>query len=65
MDLANLKNLDLNDIFKKLKSGGFSDKKILIKFGEIFNWLWVVLIAVIILNVVLRYVFRRDRKSVV
>ena len=26
--------------------------------GEIFNWLWVVLIAVIILNVVLRYVFR-------
>ena len=33
MDLANLKNIDLNDIIKKLKSGGFSDKKILIKFG--------------------------------
>jgi len=26
--------------------------------GEIFNWLWVVLIAVIILNVILRYVFK-------
>ena len=29
-----------------------------LKIGEIFNWLWVILIAVIILNVVLRYVFR-------
>ena len=26
--------------------------------GEIFNWLWVVLIAVIIFNVILRYVFK-------
>jgi TRAP-type mannitol/chloroaromatic compound transport system permease small subunit len=26
--------------------------------GEIFNWLWVVLLAVIILNVILRYVFK-------
>ena len=26
--------------------------------GEIFNWLWVILVAVIILNVILRYVFR-------
>ena len=29
-----------------------------LQVGEIFNWLWVVLIAVIILNVVLRYVFK-------
>ena len=29
-----------------------------LQIGEIFNWLWVVLIAVIILNVVLRYVFK-------
>ena len=29
-----------------------------LQVGEIFNWLWVILIAVIILNVVLRYVFR-------
>lgn len=27
--------------------------------GELFSWLWLVLLAVIILNVVLRYVFRR------
>ena len=33
MDLASLKDLDLNDIFAKLKSGGLSDKKTLIKFG--------------------------------
>ena len=32
MDLANLKNIDVNDLFNKLKSGGFGDKKILIKF---------------------------------
>mgnify|MGYP001317069642 FL=1 len=29
-----------------------------LQVGEIFNWLWVILIAVIILNVVLRYVFK-------
>ena len=33
MDLSNLKNIDVNDLFNKLKSGGFGDKKILIKFG--------------------------------
>ena len=33
MDLANLKNIDVNDLFNKLKSGGFGDKKLLIKFG--------------------------------
>ena len=33
MDLANLKNINVNDLFNKLKSGGFGDKKILIKFG--------------------------------
>jgi len=26
--------------------------------GEVFNWIWVVLVAVIILNVILRYVFK-------
>ena len=26
--------------------------------GELFNWIWVVLVAVIILNVILRYVFK-------
>ena len=29
-----------------------------LKVGEIFNWLWVVLVAVIIVNVILRYVFK-------
>ena len=29
-----------------------------LQIGEIFNWLWVILIAVIILNVILRYVFK-------
>ena len=33
MDLANLKNIDVNDLFNKLKSGGLADKKTLIKFG--------------------------------
>ena len=33
MDLANLKNIDINDLFNKLKSGSFGDKKLLIKFG--------------------------------
>ena len=45
MDLANLKNLDLNDVFKKLKSGGFSDKKILIKFGGGFVAILIFLIG--------------------
>ena len=26
--------------------------------GEIFNWIWVALVAVIILNVILRYIFK-------
>ena len=33
MNLDNLKNIDINDLFNKLKSGGFGDKKLLIKFG--------------------------------
>jgi Tfp pilus assembly protein PilO len=45
MDLANLKNLDLNDIIQKLKSGGFSDKKILIKFGGGFVAILIFLIG--------------------
>jgi len=45
MDLANLKNLDLNDIIQKLKSGSFSDKKILIKFGGGFVAILIFLIG--------------------
>ena len=45
MDLANLKNIDLNDIIQKLKSGGFSDKKILIKFGGGFVAILIFLIG--------------------
>jgi len=45
MDLANLKNIDLNDIIKKLKRGGFSDKKILIKFGGGFVAILIFLIG--------------------
>ena len=33
MDLGSLKNMDLNDLMSKLKSGGLGDKKTLIKFG--------------------------------
>tara|TARA_B110000438_G_C15758040_1_gene626031 strand:- start:847 stop:1491 length:645 start_codon:yes stop_codon:yes gene_type:complete len=33
MDLAELKNIDLKEIFSKLKSGGLSDKKVVIKFS--------------------------------
>ena len=33
MDLAALKNFDVKEFFDKLKSGGFSDKKILMKFA--------------------------------
>ena len=45
MDLASLKNLDLNDIFAKLKSGGFGDKKTLIKFGVGFGAILIFLIG--------------------
>ena len=31
--------------------------RIIKSIGEVFNWIWLVLVAVIILNVVLRYVF--------
>ena len=54
------------------KVGGTLDKKLqlrhlpitkaidnfVLRIGEFFNWLWVILVAVIILNVVLRYVFK-------
>ena len=33
MDLASLKNIDLNDLMSKLKNGSLADKKTLIKFG--------------------------------
>ena len=45
MDLASLKDLDLNDIFAKLKSGGLADKKTLIKFGVGFVAILIFLIA--------------------
>ena len=44
MDLANLKNIDVNDLFNKLKSGGLADKKILIKFGIGFGAVLIFLI---------------------
>ena len=45
MDLASLKDLDLNNIFAKLKSGSLSDKKTLIKFGAGFCAILVFLIG--------------------
>ena len=45
MDLASLKNLDLNDIFAKLKGGSFGDKKTLIKFGIGFGAILIFLIG--------------------
>ena len=45
MDLASLKNLDLNDIFAKLKGGSFGDKKTLIKFGVAFGAILIFLIG--------------------
>ena len=44
MDLANLKNIDVNDLFNKLKSSGFGDKKLLIKFGIGFGAVLIFLI---------------------
>ncbi len=44
MDLSNLKNIDVNDLFNKLKSGGLPDKKLLIKFGIGFGALLIFLI---------------------
>ncbi len=44
MDLANLKNIDVNDLFNKLKSGGLADKKTLIKFGIGFGAVLIFLI---------------------
>ena len=45
MDLASLKDLDLNDVFAKLKSGGLADKKTLIKFGVGFGAILIFLIG--------------------
>ena len=44
MDLANLKNIDVNDLFNKLISAGLADKKILIKFGIGFGAVFIFLI---------------------
>ena len=44
MDLSNLKNIDVNDLFNKLKSGGLADKKLLIKFGIGFGAVFIFLI---------------------
>ena len=44
MDLADLKNIDVNDLFNKLKSGSFGDKKLLIKFGIGFGAVLIFLI---------------------
>ena len=45
MDLASLKDLDLNDIFSKLKSGSLADKKTLIKFGVGFGAILIFLVG--------------------
>jgi len=45
MDLASLKDLDLNDIITKLKSGALADKKTLIKFGVGFVAILIFLIG--------------------
>ena len=45
MDLASLKDLDLNDIITKLKSGALADKKSLIKFGVGFVAILIFLIG--------------------
>jgi len=45
MDLASLKNIDLNDIVAKLKSGGIADKKLLIQFGVGFCAILIFLIG--------------------
>ena len=48
MDLAALKNLDIKDIFSKIKAGGganiFKDKKTLIKFGVVGGSILIFLI---------------------
>ena len=44
MDLANLKNIDVNELLNKLKSGGLADKKTLIKFGIGFGAVFIFLI---------------------
>ena len=45
MDLASLKNIDLKDLFTKLKSGGIADKKLLIQFGVGFGAILIFLIG--------------------
>ena len=45
MDLSNLKNIDLNDIVDKLKSGKIVDKKILIRIGVGFVAVLIFLIG--------------------
>ena len=45
MDLDSLKNMDLNDLMSKLKSGGLGDKKTLTKFGIGFVAILVFLIG--------------------
>jgi TRAP-type mannitol/chloroaromatic compound transport system permease small subunit len=57
IDLTEISALD-----KKLKLEHLPITKKIDKFvtniGEIFNWFWVILVAVILTNVILRYVFR-------
>ena len=45
MDLASLKNIDLNDIVDKLKNGKIGDKKILIQIGIGFVAILIFLIG--------------------
>ena len=45
MDLASLKNIDVNDLVDKLKSGKIGDKKILIQIGIVFAAIAIFLIG--------------------
>ncbi|MBC8301409.1 MAG: type 4a pilus biogenesis protein PilO [Pelagibacterales bacterium] len=45
MDLSNLKNIDVNDLVDKLKSGNIGDKKILIQIGIGFAAVLIFLIG--------------------
>ena len=44
MDLESLKNIDINDLFNKLKSGNFGDTKLIIKIGVGFGAVLIFLV---------------------
>ena len=56
-------NVDTRSLEKKLQLRHLPiTRKVdnfVLSVGEVFNWLWVILVVVIIINVVLRYVFKK------